>query len=200
MLRRGAEILLRLTVGIPLALLMLFTMPVWGPLLLVAIWTELAYLPGELRFRSRMRRAGRWLPRADFIGHLREGTGTVIVEWPSRNLTLSRAWWTPEVIEMPWTREPIDLSSCVYSDYPEVFDLSLAPEADLHRAVSFANRCRERYTHPERGQALLASVWHGEHVVWQLGRTSSSIRIIYWSWRGVFWRVGKGERAGLTAM
>jgi hypothetical protein len=77
------------------------TAPVWMPVVVVALITEVAFLPGEWLLRRRMRRAGRWLPRARLCERLWAGSGTLIVEWPTPGWRFCRAWWTPESIECP---------------------------------------------------------------------------------------------------
>ncbi len=132
----------------------LLTAPVWVPVVVVALVTEVAFLPGEWRLRRQMRRAGRYLPRARLCERLRARSGTLIVEWPTPGWRFCRAWWTPEAIERP--QEPSEPRS----------------------ARQFERGCHERYTDLERGTALLVAVWWGEWVVRRLERRFMGLEVV----------------------
>jgi hypothetical protein len=132
----------------------LLTAPLWVPVLFVGFATELAFLPGEWRVRRRMRRAGRWLPRAALFERLRAGAGTLLVEWPTPGWRFCRAWWVPEVIERPQ-------------------DLS-----EPREARRFDRWCHARYTDLERGAALLVAVWWGERVARRLERRFVRVAVV----------------------
>jgi hypothetical protein len=133
----------------------LLAAPLWVPVLFVALVTEVAFLPGEWRVRRRMRRAGRWLPKAELFERLQAGSGTLIVDWPTPGWRFCRAWWTPEVIERP-TQEL----------------------SEPRRARQFERWCHDRYTDLERGTALLVAVWWGEWVVRRLERRIIGVAVV----------------------
>jgi hypothetical protein len=66
-----------------LRVIIILTAPVWLPVALVALLTELAFLPGELGLRRRMRRTGRVTRAADMRYALAADHGSLIVEWPT---------------------------------------------------------------------------------------------------------------------
>jgi hypothetical protein len=131
----------------------LLTAPLWAPALLVGLATELAFLPGEWRVR-RMRRAGRWLPRAELRQRLRRRAGTLIVEWPAPGFRYSRAWWASEVIGPSARGSP-------------------GPPGR-----GFARWCHGRYTDLGRGAALLVAVWGGERVARRLERRFPGVGVV----------------------
>src|SRR5579872_2062215 len=112
--------------------IVLLTAPLWVPVVIVALVTEVAFLPGEWRLRRRMRDAGRWLPRAELLKRLQARSGTLLVEWPTPGWRFCRAWWTPEPIPAS-VREPVEPG----------------------RVRQFDRWCHDRYTDLERGTALL---------------------------------------------
>jgi hypothetical protein len=133
----------------------LITAPLWVPIVVVALVTEVAFLPREWQVRRRMRCAGRWLPRAELLERLQAGCGTLIVEWPTPGWQFCRAWWTPEVIEQ-----------------------SNQELSEIRRLRQLECCYHERYTDLKRGTALLVSVWWGEWLVRKLERRFPGVRVV----------------------
>jgi hypothetical protein len=135
-----------------LGILLAITMPVWLPFLLIGFATEVVFLPREWRFRSRMRKAGRWLSHTNLLHRLSEQTGTLIVEWPTPGWSFSRAWWSDEVVgELP---------------------------TDPATAGGFIRECHVRFTSPDTGRAMLVAVWNGEQFARRLMQRFENIPTI----------------------
>jgi len=115
------------------------------PFLLIAAGLYFPYVLGwglvqarkRRRFQEKMKTLGRVMEWSDFILAMDETRGTAIVERYSPAGTVN-LWWTPENI----------YEVCPYSpvDWEGLCDKSFLP---------FAEWCRERYSSPEVGRALL---------------------------------------------
>jgi hypothetical protein len=115
------------------------------PFLLIAAGLYYPYVLGwglvqarkRRRLQEKMKTLGRVMEWSDFIQAMDETRGTAIVERYSFAGTVN-LWWTPENI----------YEVCPYSpvDWEALHDESFLP---------FAEWCRERYSSPEVGRALL---------------------------------------------
>jgi hypothetical protein len=118
------------------------------PFLLVAAVVAYPYALGKgyLRtrnsraFRAKMNALGRAMEWSDFVRALDENHGTAIVERYSFKGP-AYLWWTPEDV----------YEAC---PYPTVDWMTLHEEDYL----PFAEWCRERYTSPDSGRALLVGL------------------------------------------
>jgi hypothetical protein len=125
-------------------------LPIWLPILIIALCTETYFLPSEWHVRRRMRTAGRWLPRQDLLRHLERQTGTLIVEYPTPGWRFSRLWWTNETLE---NQESLGV-----------------PE--------FERWCHQQYTDLDCGRAFLVGVWWGNWRVRRLERKYPTIKVV----------------------
>jgi hypothetical protein len=116
------------------------------PFLLIAAGLYFPYVLGwglvqarkRRKFLEKMKALGRVMDWSDFVQAMDETRGTAIVERYSLAGTVTTLWWTPENI----------YEVCPYSpvDWEALRDESFLP---------FAEWCRERYSSPEVGRALL---------------------------------------------
>lgn len=134
--------------------------PIWVPVVVFAVATELVFLPGEWRVRRRMRRAGRWLRWNTLLSRLRMRTGTLIVERPLPSWSYSRAWWTPEVV-------------------PRLERLS-GPDPEHPWVTPSVVAYHSRFTDLDGGQAQLVAVWWGGFVVAVLGCLFPRVPVIHY--------------------
>lgn len=91
----------------------------------------------ELRFRSRMRRQGRYMAWGNVARRLEAGEGTLIVAWFEKGCG---CWWTDEDVA----------GFCPHPVCQSLLDVGIYG-ADRHR--SFTVWCHERYLDRDRGAA-----------------------------------------------
>ena len=122
------------------------TVPIWGPLLLLACMTQVVFLPGEWRLRRDMRRSNRWMSvrafrRAGLTG------GTIIIEGFTFDYGLRRVWWTPDDVV---ATAPVPAPA----DGWDWFD-----EQEVYHWHPFDRWVAESYLRAETGGATLLSCW-----------------------------------------
>ena len=96
----------------------------------------------ETGYRARLAAEGRLLPWADVDVHLRNGTGTLIVEHCSPRGPV-RDWWTEDDII---GNAPVSLPSAI---------AELPAESDLEKLLAYSRECRDRHLDEQNGLAKL---------------------------------------------
>lgn len=96
----------------------------------------------EDRLKKRMKSQGRFIGWAEFQRGMRESGGTCIEERFSAKGPV-RFWWTPENVRSESPHEIIDWFTMRKGG----------------RYVPFVQWCRERYTSPDGGSAILVETW-----------------------------------------
>ena len=126
------------------------TSPLWFPVLMVLLGTEIAFLPSEWRLRRQMKRAG----RSGGLELLHAG-GTVIHDRPTFSWGISRLWWTPDDVIAtapipPQTMEQHRKSMRTRGEY---------------RWHEFDRWISDRYLDPAHGTAVLIAAWHPQRIL-----------------------------------
>lgn len=129
-------------IGLPLSLLVV-------PVLFIAAGLSIPYALAASRiqrrreraFRLQMKKQGRTIEWGDFVRAMDECRGTMI--WERRLKGPSRWWWTPENV----------YGLC---PYPIVVWIEKLPFDEIYRPL--ATWCRERYTRPDDGRAVLVDL------------------------------------------
>lgn len=134
------------------------TAPLWGPVAVVLLATEVGHLPAELRFRRQMKAAGRYLPPLgvpDF--------GTIIHDSPTIGWSISRLWWTAD-----------ELPAAVGT--PE--RTSNGPKPKPFRWHPFDQVVTEKYLDEKTGTAMLIAVWHPYRRLVRLQRDRPNCKVV----------------------
>jgi hypothetical protein len=93
---------------------------------------------------AAMRRAGRFLPRAEFEEHLAVSEGTVLIEYPTVGWRGLWVWWTSDDV--------VALARAA----------GFHPEHATNQGLATGEMeawCRDRYLDRERGRALLVPIY-----------------------------------------
>jgi hypothetical protein len=131
---------------VPLAI----TAPLWLPVLLVGLLTEVVFIPSEWLFQSRMKAKGRYLSPRRLASRLAANdSGTLIVDAPTPSWGITRVWWTQEDV----------LSS---APVPSAEDRDRPMRLEDFSWRPFDRWCWHHYLSPEKGQGTLIASWHGQ--------------------------------------
>ncbi len=177
------KVLFRTILMVLLLPLVLPTIPL--ALLIIAILyvvTSVLNYVGERRFRSRMRRCGRFLQSRDACQRIESEGGTLLIERPALGWNVTSAWWTPE--DLP-----------AKSPFPVPTDEDYKKELKEMRKVTglwclaWDKWCWDNYTSPVHGRAFLLQVRNGKNLEPKLKALFPNLRIVR-AWTGPLPRQG----------
>lgn len=126
---------------------------------------EILYFIDERRFRSRMRKKGRVLKRPAARDLIVAQGGTLIIESPSIGWGNTRAWWTPEDVQLIAPHGPPT-------------DSEMRESAQEMRATPWDQWCFENFVSPDSGRALLLRIGAGKAWQRRIKRSFPNLKII----------------------
>jgi hypothetical protein len=121
----------------------------------------------ELLFRARMRQCGRFLHWRKLGARIaEEGSGTLIIESPSLGWGFTRAWWTPDKVQ-------------VVSPHTAPTDDEYWRATEKMQCLDWDRWHWKNYTDPENGRGFLLRVWNGRSLEKWVRRTFPSVDVVH---------------------
>ncbi len=125
---------------------------VWLPISLpIVLYLSVVPIPGEWKFKRRMREANRYLTQFNLTTSDQRSLGTLICDRPLLKWNVSRTWWTEDDIHAIAPTTPSD-GRYVFKDPLEDEDLTVPFKWDEYDRWLY-----ETYLHPDHGKGMLVS-------------------------------------------